>query len=156
MAEPSAGAGAVERALAVLRGRLDARTTAFLNSCVRCGLCADTCHVFLADSESESMPAHKVERVARLFRRYHTLLGRLTPGFVGAQNLDLEALEGLAAAAFGRCTLCGRCALNCSVGLDPSTIIRFARTVLGAAGMVPKGIRANADLALETGNNMGI
>ena len=156
MAERPAGTPAVERALEVLRERLDARTTAFLNSCVRCGLCVDTCHVYLADGEPESMPAHKVERVVRLFRRHHTLLGRLAPGFVGAQTLDQEALEALAAAAFGRCTLCGRCALNCSVGLDPSAIIRFARTVVGAAGMVPKGIRANADLALATGNNMGI
>jgi len=156
VAEQPPGTSAVERALDVLRARLDARTTALLNSCVRCGLCAETCHVYLADGDAESIPAHKVERVARLFRRYHTLLGRLVPGFVGAQTLDQEALEALAAAAFGRCTLCGRCALNCSVGLDPSTIIRFARSVLGAAGMAPKGIRANADLALATGNNMGI
>jgi len=146
----------VERALEVLRSRFDPRTAAFLNSCVRCGLCADTCHVFLADGEAASAPAHKVERLGRLFRRYHTVLGRLAPSFVGARDVDGETLEALAAAAFGRCTLCGRCALNCSVGLDPAAIIRFARTVLVAAGMVPRGIRANADLAIATGNNMGI
>jgi Fe-S oxidoreductase len=146
----------VERAIGALRSRLDARTAAFVNSCVRCGLCADTCHVFLADGDPESAPARKVERLGRLFRRYHTLLGRVTPSLVGAQDVDEATLEALATAAFGRCTLCGRCALNCSVGLDPAAIMRFARTVLSAAGMVPKGIRANADLALATGNNMGI
>ena len=156
MAERVPVTPAVERALEVLRSRLDARTAAFLGSCVRCGLCADTCHVFLADGEAESTPAHKVERLGRLFRRHHTLLGRLAPSFVGARDVDGETLAALAAAAFGRCTLCGRCALNCSVGLDPAAILRFARTVLGAAGMTPKGIRANADLAIATGNNMGI
>ena len=156
MAERVPVTPAVERALEVLRSRLDARTAAFLGSCVRCGLCADTCHVFLADGEAESTPAHKVERLGRLFRRHHTLLGRLAPSFVGARDVDGETLAALAAAAFGRCTLCGRCALNCSVGLDPAAILRFARTVLGAAGMTPKGIRANADRAIATGNNMGI
>jgi len=148
--------GAAERALQVLRDGLDARTAAFLSSCVRCGLCADTCHVFLADGDPGSTPAAKVERIAALFRRHHTLLGRLAPAFVGARDLDDDALQALAAAAFGRCTVCGRCALNCSVGLDPAAIVRFARSVLSAAGMVPRGIRANADLALATGNNMGI
>ncbi len=156
MAERAAETLRVERALEVVRARLAARTAAFLSSCVRCGLCADTCHVFLADREPESTPAHKVERIARLFRRHHTLLGRLAPAFVGARDVDRAGLEELAAAAFGRCTMCGRCALNCSVGLDPAAVVRFARSVLAAAGMVPNGIRANAELALATGNNMGI
>jgi Fe-S oxidoreductase len=156
VAERPVAPDAVERALEVLRGRLDRRTAAFLNACVRCGLCADTCHVYLADREPGSTPAAKVERLARLFRRYHTLLGRLTPGFVGAESMTEDTLQALAAAAFGRCTLCGRCALNCSVGLDPSSILRFARTVLGAAGLVPQGIQANIDAAQATGNTMSI
>jgi Fe-S oxidoreductase len=142
------------RALEVLTDRLDERTAAFLNACVRCGLCADSCHFHLADGEPASTPIYKVERVAKLFRRYHTLLGRFAPRLVGAEELTDEALQGLVTAAFGRCTLCGRCALTCSVGLDPSAIIRFARTMLLAADLVPKGILANRDAALETGNSM--
>jgi Fe-S oxidoreductase len=156
VAEAPVRPAALEQALQVLKGGVDERTAAFLNACVRCGLCADTCHVYLADRERESTPAAKVERVARLFRRYHTLLGRLAPGLVGAESLTHEALQGLAAAAFGRCTLCGRCALNCSVGLDPAAIMRFARTVLVAAGLVPHGIRANIEAAQTSGNTMSI
>ena len=156
MAEGHVKPAALEQALKVLRERVDERTAAFLNACVRCGLCADTCHVYLADQEPASTPAAKVERVASLFRRYHTLLGRLAPGLVGAETLTEEALEALAAAAFGRCTLCGRCALNCSVGLDPAAIIHFARTVLVAAGMVPNGIQANIEAARASGNTMSI
>ncbi|HVN31032.1 MAG TPA: (Fe-S)-binding protein [Thermoanaerobaculaceae bacterium] len=156
MADRSVTPDAVGRALEVLRERLDRRTAAFLNACVRCGLCAETCHVYLADCEPDSTPAAKVERLARLFRRYHTVLGRLTPGLVGAEAMTEDTLQALAAAAFGRCTLCGRCALNCSVGLDPASILRFARTVLGAAGLVPQGIRANIEAAQATGNTMSI
>jgi Fe-S oxidoreductase len=156
VAEAHAKPPAVEHALKVFREDLDERTAAFLNACVRCGLCAETCHVYLADREPDSMPAAKVERVARLFRRYHTLLGRLAPGLVGAEPITEETLQALAVATFGRCTLCGRCALNCSVGLDPATIIRFARTMLVAAGLVPKGILGNIDAARATGNTMSI
>lgn len=156
MAEAHAKPPAVEPALKVLREGLDERTAAFLNACVRCGLCAETCHVYLADREPDSMPAAKVERVARPFRRYHTLLGRLAPGLVGAEPITEETLQALAVAAFGRCTLCGRCTLNCSVGLDPAAIIRFARTMLVAAGLVPKGILGNIDAARATGNSMSI
>ena len=57
---------AARRALEVLEDRLDERTAAYLNACVRCGLCADSCHVFLATGDPETIPAKKAERVARL------------------------------------------------------------------------------------------
>jgi Fe-S oxidoreductase len=147
---------AVGGALEVLRSGLDRRTATFLNACVRCGLCAETCHVYLADRDPASAPAAKVERLARLFRRHHTLLGRLAPGLVGAEEVTADSLRALAESAFGRCTMCGRCALNCSVGLDPAAVVRFARTVLVAADLVPRGIRANIDAALASGNSMAI
>lgn len=151
-----AGPGAVERALEVLRNRLDSRTASFLSACVRCGLCAEACHFYLADGEADSIPARKLNRLGGLFRRYHTWLGGALPWLVGARSLDEEGLEALAAAAYGRCTACGRCALNCSVGLDPSAVINFARAMLVAADMVPRGIQGNVDAALETGNSMSI
>ncbi len=143
-------------ALEVLRERLDARTAAFLESCVRCNLCAESCHVYLADGEPASMPAAKVDKVARLYRRYHTWSGRVLPWLTGARALDDAALADLRDAAFGRCTMCGRCTLNCAVGLDPASIIGLARAMLVAAGQVPAGIQANVAAALETGNSMRI
>ena len=138
-----------------IKKKLNSRIAAYLNACVRCGLCADTCHFFLADKESDSIPARKIERMSRIFRRYGTLLGRMFPVFVGSRAVDENALRELTDAVFGRCTMCGRCALNCSVGLDPASIIRFARSVLVEAGLVPKGIQANVDNYVKTGNSMG-
>jgi Fe-S oxidoreductase len=143
-------------ALAVLQSGLDAATAASLESCVRCGLCAESCHVYLTDHESASMPAAKVARVARLYRRYHTWAGRMLPRLTGAGELDERGLVELAEAAFGRCTMCGRCTLNCAVGLDPAAVIGLARAMAAAAGMVPAGIQANVTAALETGNSMRI
>ncbi|HUX08188.1 MAG TPA: (Fe-S)-binding protein [Acidobacteriota bacterium] len=146
----------VTAALEKLIKDLDDKIRAFLSSCVRCGLCADVCHVYLADNEVESIPAHKVERLAKLYRRYHTWLGRLFPHLAEAKPLTSETLIALEDAVFGRCSGCGRCALNCSVGLDPSAVIRFARQMLVSAGLVPKGIQGNINAAIEHGNSMSI
>jgi len=102
------------------------------------------------------MPAAKVERVARLYRRYHTWTGRVLPGLTGARDLDEQGLAELVDAAFGRCTMCGRCSLHCAIGLDPAAVIALARAMVVAAGRVPRGIQANVAAALETGNSMRI
>jgi Fe-S oxidoreductase len=143
-------------ALAVLTSGLDAATAASLESCVRCNLCAESCHVYLADRETASMPAAKVELVARLYRRYHTWAGRAVPGLSRARELDEHGLAELVDAAFGRCTMCGRCTLNCAIGLDPAAVIGLARTMVAAERRVPTGITANVAAALETGNSMRI
>ena len=142
-------------ALGVLAG-LDPRVAASLESCVRCNLCAESCHVFLEDGDPASAPAAKVDRVARLYRRYRTWSGRVVPWLTGARDLTPEILEDLKEAAFGRCSMCGRCTLNCAVGLDPAAVIGLARAMLVAAGKVPAGIQANVAAALETGNSMRI
>lgn len=149
-------AEAVARALAVVRDRLDARTATYLNACVRCDLCAESCHVHLAGGGSAATPARQVALVGSLFRRHHTLLGRLAPALVAARDLDEQVLAELAESAFGRCTACGRCSLACSVGLDPAAVVRFARSILAAADLVPAGIAVNAANTRLTGNNMKI
>ena len=143
-------------ALQVLRTGLPARTAAFLESCVRCNLCAESCHVYLADRDPASTPAAKVQAVARLYRRYRTWSGRLVPWLTGARELTEPGLEELKEVAFGRCTMCGRCTLHCAVGLDPAAVIGLARRMLVAAGKVPAGIQANVTAALETGNSMRV
>jgi Fe-S oxidoreductase len=143
-------------ALQLLRTGLDAATAASLEACVRCNLCAGSCHVFLSDGESASAPAAKVQLVARLYRRYRTLAGALLPRLSGARALDDAALAELAESGFGRCTLCGRCTLNCAVGLDPAAAIRFGRAMVSAAGLAPAGIEASVAAARETGNSMRI
>ena len=127
-----------------------------LNACVRCGLCAKTCHVYRAEPVPENIPGAKAARVISHYRRYHTLLGRIAPALVGAKDLTPEALAELAEAVFGRCTNCGRCSLHCSIGLDVAAIITAARNVLTAVGQVPEGLRKTLENQIQTGNQMAI
>jgi Fe-S oxidoreductase len=127
-----------------------------LSACVKCGLCAQTCHIYQAQPEPENVPGAKAAKVIRHYRRYHTFLGKYAPLLVGAQDFTPAALEELVEAVFGRCTGCGRCGLHCSIGLDVAAIIRAGRQVLAAIGKVPDGLRRTVRNQLETGNQMAI
>ena len=135
---------------------LDAPAAVHLESCVRCGLCAESCHYFLDDRDLKSIPAYKLNLVIRVFQRYFTRRGRLAPAWSGAADFNRqEALEWLDS-LYGRCTLCGRCALNCTLGINIPGVIRKARGILTSMGLTPDGLDSSAALARDTGNNMGL
>jgi Fe-S oxidoreductase len=127
-----------------------------MNACVRCGLCAETCHIYRAQPEPANHPGVKAEKVIRHYRQYHTWLGKHAPAWVGAKRMTPETLDELVETVYGRCTACGRCGLHCSVGLDVAAIIRVGRNVLAATGRVPDGLQRTVQNQLETGNQMAV
>jgi Fe-S oxidoreductase len=146
----------VSEARRVFAQALRGRAAYHLNACVKCGLCGETCHVYQAEPVPENLPGAKAARVISLYNRYHTLLGRLAPSWVGARDITPETLDELVEVVYGRCTGCGRCGLHCSIGLDVAAIIRAGRNVLAAVGKVPEGLERTVANQLETGNQMAI
>lgn len=140
----------------VLRQRLNRQLQASLEVCVRCGLCAESCHYYVANPRPEHVPAYRAEKLRQVYRRRYDPLGKFVPGWSGAVELDQEAVHDLIHAAFGTCTMCGRCVLNCPMGVDTRQIIRTARAMLTAMDMTPEGLKATVDVHLEVGNNMGV
>jgi Fe-S oxidoreductase len=132
------------------------RAALHAKACVRCGLCGQSCHFYLADPVPANLPAAKVEKLASLLRGRRTFLGRRAPWLSRAREFTPEALEELRDAVFGRCTGCGRCSLHCSVGLDVSSVIEAARRVLSAAGLTPSGLRQTIENQIRDGNQMSI
>jgi Fe-S oxidoreductase len=145
-----------QRGLEVFRGKLRAAEASYLNSCVHCGLCAQSCHYYRAEPELENIPAHKLEQIAKVFRHGFTAMGRIAPGLVGARALDRDMARAWVDAVFGRCSLCGRCSLNCTIGIALPRLFRAARAALGAMGLVPSDLQATVDNSLEHGNNMAV
>ena len=117
-------------ALDVLRQRLNRQLEASLDVCVRCGLCAEACHYYVSNPKPEHVPAYRAEQLRKIYRHLFDPLGRIVPGWAGAAPLDQSMVEQLIATAFGSCTMCGRCVLNCPMGVDTRQIIRTARAML--------------------------
>lgn len=143
-------------ALDVLRQRLNRQLEASLEVCVRCGLCAESCHYYVANPKPEFVPAYRAEQLRKIYRQLFDPMGKVVPGWVGAAELDQDMVEKLMMAAFGSCTMCGRCVINCPMGVDTRQIIRTARAMLTAMDMTPEGLKATVDVHLEQGNNMGV
>jgi len=146
----------LKSALAEFKRLLDHQTVAHLRSCVNCGLCAETCHYFQATKEQEAIPAYKLKLVASVFRKLSTLMGGLSKGSEADGILDSQTVERWVDSLFGRCTLCGRCALNCTMGINITRLIRMARTTLASIDLVPPDLQSTVTTAVEKGNNMGI
>ncbi len=145
-----------KRALRVLENRLGGRLLTHLNSCVHCGLCGKSCHYYLKYGDPRFIPGNKVDQISRLYRRYFSPLGRILPAWVGARDLDEETIEEMVDVLFGGCTMCGRCSVHCSIGVDVPFLVRTARTMLMELGLVPKGLQSTIDTSVNTGNNMAI
>ncbi len=146
-----------ERGLAVFREKLREAEASYLQTCVHCGLCADSCHYYRTDRELESIPAHKLDQVVSVFKRHFTIEGRLVPGPAWAPGPSTGPWpRKWVEAVFGRCSLCGRCSLNCTTGIHIATILRAARSALAEMGLVPSDLQAIVTTSLESGNNMGI
>ncbi len=154
MAEP--GQDQINKGLEVLNDLRDSKLLTHLNSCVHCGLCAESCIYYLAEPNEKYIPAKKVDLVSSIYRRYCTFTGKIIPKLVGARELNEETIDEMVDLLFGACTMCGRCVSHCSIGVDISYIVRTGRTMLAEMDYVPQTLQTTINSALETGNNMGI
>jgi Fe-S oxidoreductase len=143
-------------ALDVLRQRLNRQLEASLEVCVRCGLCAESCHYYVANPKPEYVPAYRAEQLRKIYRKLSDPLSKVAPQWTGAAELDQEMVEKLIYTAFGSCTMCGRCVINCPMGVDTRHIVRTARAMLTAIDMTPEGLKATVNVHLDSGNNMGV
>lgn len=143
-------------AVEVLRQRLNRQLQASLDVCVRCGVCAESCHYYISDPKPEYVPAYRAEQLRKIYRKLFDPVGSVLPSWAGAAELDQDMVGQLIMTAFGSCTMCGRCVLNCPMGVDTRQIIRTARAMLTAMDMTPEGLKATVNIHLETGNNMGV
>jgi len=145
-----------DQALKTLKPGKDSKLITHLNSCVHCGLCADSCIYYLATHDDRFTPARKVDLVSSIYKRYYTFTGKVMPGLVNARDLDEPTITEMVDLLFGACTMCGRCTMHCSIGVDISYMVRTGRGMLAVMGLVPATLQSTVDAALTTGNNMGI
>lgn len=64
----------------------------FMDTCVRCGACADKCHFFLGTNDPKNMPVLRAELLRSVYRRDFTTAGRhrKRPARTGRQRAGHE------------------------------------------------------------------
>ena len=145
-----------KKALDRFAKNMNGRLLSHLNSCVHCGLCGESCQYYLTLKEDKFIPGRKVDLISGVYKRYHTLAGKMIPKLVGARDFNEETINEMVDILFGACTMCGRCSMHCSIGVDIPYLVRNARTMLVEMGLVPEGLQSTVDAAINTGNNMAI
>ena len=123
-----------------------------LETCARCGICIDKCHVFASIPEIQNSPVHRAEIVRKLFRRYFKIEGKITPFLGEVSDFTDHHIDKLYEAAFS-CTGCRRCMVYCPFGIDTQLIMSVAKQLLIAAGKEPKPLTMLADMSIQKGKS---
>lgn len=127
----------------------------FMDICVRCGACADKCHFFLGTNDPKNMPVMRAELLRSLYRRDHTMLGKILGGAVGARSWNKEVVKELFYYSY-QCTECRRCSLYCPYGIDTAEITAIVRELLHEVGLGIHWIMDPVSNCNRTGNHLGI
>lgn len=146
----------INKALKVLTEPQNSKLITYLNSCVHCGLCAESCLYYLATKEERYIPAYKVDLISSIYKRYCTFTGKHFPGLTGAKDLDETMTKEMIDQLFGSCTLCGRCTKHCSIGIDIAYLVKEGRKMISKMDLIPPSLQSTVNAAINTGNNMSI
>jgi Fe-S oxidoreductase len=112
----------------------------YMESCIRCGHCAEACHFYLTSGDPRHTPIWKLEPFKRAYRKKPVS---------AAQLREWQEL------LYDTCTMCGRCTLACPMGIDIAGLVAQARHGMFAAGLVPHELHAVAERASREGSPLG-
>ena len=143
------------RATAAFVRDMDAGVALQLESCIRCGHCADACHFYVTSEDPRLVPIWKLEPFKQAYKReaapfawFYRTLG-LKPEVTAAGLREWQEL------LYDTCTMCGRCSMVCPMGIDIASLVGLARHAMFEAGLVPHELHAVAERAASEGSPLG-
>jgi len=125
----------------------------YLDTCARCGLCVESCHVYASMPETKYTAVGRAEVVRKIFKRYFKLEGKIAPWLGEVLEFNDGTLEKLNEAAFS-CTGCRRCMVHCPFGIDTQQIMGIAKLLLIGADKEPKILSMLADMSIAKGEGV--
>jgi len=126
----------------------------YMDLCVKCGICAEQCHVARAMPEKRTNPAARSDLIRRIYKRYGSSWGSVLKALGTARDIEDDELETWAR-DFYECSGCRRCARFCPFGIDNSVLTRKGRAVVHALGKSPFMMSETQRISDETGNDEG-
>jgi Fe-S oxidoreductase len=127
-----------------------------LESCTRCGMCAEACHFYQATGNPEYAPVWKMELLRRAYEQKFTLVGRLKAVLGLDKRVTEENLNHWSELNYYACTVCNKCSMVCPMGIDLGSLLADMRAGLSAAGVVPADLMAAVNKQVEEGSPLGM
>jgi Fe-S oxidoreductase len=127
----------------------------FMDTCVRCGACADKCHFFVGGGDPKNMPVLRAELLRSVYRKDFTMAGKIMGKLTGSRVLTKDVLKEWFL-YFYQCTECRRCSAFCPYGIDTAEITMVARELLHLVGVNTNWIMEPVANCTRTGNHLGI
>ncbi len=141
--------------LKLFEGKLNQAMRLYLETCSRCGVCTEACHVYASMPQAKYIAAYRAEIVRRIYKKYFKSQGRFWPSLGQSKDLTEMALEELYEAAYS-CTGCRRCMVYCPFGIDTQMIMSIAKLLLVGAHAEPEILTMLADTSIAKGESLEI
>ncbi|MEE9496933.1 MAG: (Fe-S)-binding protein [Desulfobacterales bacterium] len=141
--------------LKLFQGKLNEAMRFYLETCTRCGVCTEACHVHASMGQVKYIAAYRGEIVRRLDKKYFKGRGKVWPSVGEAIELSEMALDELYDAAYS-CTGCRRCMLYCPFGIDTQMLMSIAKLLLVGAESEPEILTLLADTSIEKGKSIDL
>ncbi len=128
----------------VIDAETGARLKIYVDTCIHCGLCSDSCHYYLSHNND---PAYSpVGKVKQTIWEILKKKGRVSPEFI----------RNAAIIAYTQCNLCKRCAQYCPFGIDIAYLMLVVRRIMHKLGVTPLYIQDTAHSHSVTMNQMWV
>ena len=127
----------------------------FMDTCVRCGACADKCHFFIGSGDPKNMPVLRAELLRSIYRKDFTAMGKVFGKMAGGRKLTEEVIKEWFY-YFYQCTECRRCSVFCPFGIDTAEITMMGRELLGLLGLYVNWVIEPVANCFKYGNHLGI
>ena len=127
----------------------------FMDTCVRCGACADKCHFFLGSGDPKNMPVLRAELLRSIYRKDFTAMGKIFGTMAGARPLTKDVIKEWFY-YFYQCTECRRCSVFCPYGIDTAEITMIGRELLGLLGLYVNWVLEPVANCFTFGNHLAI
>ncbi len=141
--------------LKLFESKLNQAMRLYLETCTRCGVCTEACHVHASMGQLKYIAAYRAEIIRRLYKKYFKSRGNFWPSVGEAKTLSEMALDDLYEAAYS-CTGCRRCMVYCPFGIDTQMLMSIAKLLLVGAEMEPEILTLLADTSIEKGKSIDL
>ena len=139
--------------LKLFQSKLNEAMRLYLETCTRCGVCTEACHVYASMGQTRYIAAYRHEIVRRIYKKYFKGRGKAWPSVGESKELTEMALQELYDAAYS-CTGCRRCMVYCPFGIDTQMLMSIAKLLLVGAHAEPEILTMLADTSIEKGKSL--